>query len=309
MNINPVPRVAAIHDMSGFGRTSLTVAIPVLSSMGIQACPLPTAILSTHTVEYTDFTLLDLTDEMGRILNHWERLGLHFEAVYSGFMASAAQMDHVARCIQNCMAPGGLAVVDPVLGDNGVLDPTMTPEMVNRMRWLVSHADVITPNFTEAAFLLDEPCRQRIDEATLCDWLGRLCAMGPARAVITSVPLDSHSPHSLSVAALDSSRAEGAFWRVDAHCLPAHYPGTGDAFASVLTGALLQGDSLPVAVDRAAQFATLCIQSSFGYGLPTREGVLLERMLPSLRVPMTQSSYQQLDATQKPDPCEGNANV
>lgn len=296
MHTNPVPRVAAIHDMSGFGRTSLTVAIPVLSSMGIQACPLPTAILSTHTVEYTDFTLLDLTDEMVRILDHWERLGLRFEAVYSGFMACAAQMDHVARCIQTCLAPGGLAVVDPVLGDNGVLDATMTPEMVERMRWLVSHADVITPNFTEAAFLLGEPCRTTISEPELCRWLTRLSAMGPQCVVVTSVPLQRprSEPLRLSVCAYD--RTHDAYWGVDAPSLPAHYPGTGDAFASVLTGCLLLGDSIPVAMDRAAQFATLSIQTTFGYGFPTREGVLLERVLPTLRLPMTHSTYRPLSS-------------
>ena len=154
---NPVPRIAAIHDMSGFGRTSLTVAIPILSCMGIQVCPMPTAVLSTHTVEFTDYTLCDLTPELGGILDHWERLGLHFDGVYSGFMASPEQMDSAARCIRNCLAPGGLAVVDPVLGDNGILDPTMTPEMVEKMRWLISCADIITPNITEVALLLDEP--------------------------------------------------------------------------------------------------------------------------------------------------------
>ena len=124
---NPIPRVAAIHDLAGFARTSLTAAIPILSSMGIQATPLPTAILSTQTVGYNDFTLLDLTDDMVRILDHWERLGLRFDGVYSGFMASTAQMDSAARCIRNCLAPGGLAVVDPVLGDDGELDPDHDP--------------------------------------------------------------------------------------------------------------------------------------------------------------------------------------
>lgn len=102
---NPVPRIAAIHDMSGFGRTSLTVAIPILSCMGIQVCPMPTAVLSTHTVEFTDYTLCDLTPELGGILDHWERLGLHFDGVYSGFMASPEQMDSVARCIPQLPRP------------------------------------------------------------------------------------------------------------------------------------------------------------------------------------------------------------
>ena len=299
MSCNPVPRVAAIHDLSGFGRTSLTVAIPVLSAMGIQVCPLPTAILSTHTVEYTDFTLLDLTNQMGPILDHWERLGLRYEAVYSGFMACTEQMDYVARCIKRCMKSGGIALVDPVLGDNGVLDQTMTPAMVDRMRWLIGQADVITPNITEAAFLLGEPCRSCIRPHELRGWLKALSDMGPDRVVITSVPLHPSNASAgagearrLSVVAYD--RQQERFWRVDAPLLPAHYPGTGDAFASVLVGGLLNGDSLPVAVDRAANFATLCIQATFGYDFPSREGVLLERVLPSLRAPYT-STYRLLE--------------
>lgn len=281
---NPVPRVAAIHDLSGFGRTSLTVAIPVLSGMGIQACPLPTAVLSTHTVEYTDYTLLDLTSEMERILDHWERLGLTFNGVYSGFTASVAQMESVGRCIRTCLAPDGLAVVDPVLGDNGILDPTMTPEMVEGMRRLIRKAHVITPNYTEVAFLLGEPYQPSPDLSTVMDQLRRLAAMGPRIVAATSVPLPARPGHS---AVLAFEREAGRFWKADCSIIPAHYPGTGDAFASVLTGSLVLGDSLPLALDRAVQFATLGIRATFGLGLPTREGILLERILPSLRAPLT----------------------
>ena len=288
---NPVPRVAAIHDLSGFGRTSLTVVIPILSSMGVQVCPLPTAVLSTHTVEFTDFTFLDLTPEMGPILDHWERLGLRFEGVYSGFMASDAQMAFVARCIERCLAPGGLAVVDPVLGDNGVLDPTMTPAMVERMRWLISFADVITPNFTEVAFLLGEPWQEQIEETKLKDWLRRLADLGPGVVVSTSVPSAGHPTHTAVVA---YHREQERFWKVDCPYIPAHYPGTGDAFASVLTGSLLQGDSLPLAMDRAVQFVTMGIRATFGHGLPMREGILIERILENLRAPITASGYELL---------------
>lgn len=288
---NPVPRVAAIHDLSGFGRTSLTVAIPILSSMGFQVCPLPTAVLSTHTVEFTDFTLLDLTNEMSPVLDHWEALGLSFEAVYSGFMASDTQMTSVARCIERCLAPDGLAVVDPVLGDNGVLDPTMTPAMVERMRWLIRHAHVITPNFTEVAFLLNEPCRDRADTAMVKEWLARLADMGPGVVVATSVPGPRPSPHTAVVA---YHREQNRFWKINCPYIPAHYPGTGDAFASVLTGSLLQGDSLPIAMDRAVQFVTMGIRATFGHDLPTREGILLERILPTLHTPFTVSGTELL---------------
>ena len=288
---NPVPRVAAIHDLSGFGRTSLTVAIPILSAMGFQVCPLPTAVLSTHTVEFTDFTLLDLTAEMSRVLDHWETLGLTFEAVYSGFMASDAQMTSVARCIERCLAPQGLAVVDPVLGDNGVLDPTMTPAMVERMRWLISHAQVITPNFTEVAFLLGEPCRDRADAELVKEWLARLADMGPGVVVATSVPGAQPSAHTAVVA---YHREQNRYWKVECPYIPAHYPGTGDAFASVLTGSLLQGDSLPIAIDRAVHFVTMGIRATFGHNLPTREGILLERILPTLNAPFTVSGTELL---------------
>lgn len=281
---NPVPRVAAIHDLSGFGRASLTVAIPILSVMGVQVCPLPTAVLSTHTVEYTDYTLLDLTSAMDGILDHWERLGLAFNGVYSGFTASPAQMASVARCIRSCLAPGGVAVVDPVLGDNGVLDPTMTPEMVRGMRRLIGEAHVITPNYTEVCLLLDEPYRRDPDAALVMGQLRRLAGLGPGVVVATSVPVAGR-PDRSAVFAYEH-RAD-RFWKADCSIIPAHYPGTGDAFASVLTGGLVLGDSLPLALDRAVQFVTLGIRATFGLDMPTREGILLERVLPALRAPLS----------------------
>lgn len=294
---NPVPRVAAIHDMSGFGRTSLTVAIPILSCMGIQVCPMPTAVLSTHTVEFTDYTLCDLSGELDGILDHWERLGLRFDGVYSGFMASPGQMESVARCIRTCLAPGGLAVVDPVLGDNGVLDATMTPDMVEKMRWLITYADIITPNITEVAFLLGEPCTPRITPEEARARLRRLSDMGPKTVVATSVPLvvDGRDPgQNTSVIAYE--REEDRFWRVDCSYIPAHYPGTGDTFASVLTGSLVQGDSLSIALDRAVQFVTLGIRATFGQGLPSREGILLERILGSLQAPLASCQCRLMEA-------------
>ena len=227
---NPVPRIAAIHDMSGFGRTSLTVAIPILSCMGIQVCPMPTAVLSTHTVEFTDYTLCDLTPELGGILDHWERLGLHFDGVYSGFMASPEQMDSAARCIRNCLAPGGLAVVDPVLGDNGILDPTMTPEMVEKSLSKTGGTPfyIITPNITEVALLLDEPFTPRISPEEIKGRLRRLSAMGPQTVVATSVPLlEGGRDPGQNTSVIAYERDEDRFWRIDCAYIPAHYPGGG----------------------------------------------------------------------------------
>ena len=290
---SPLMRIAAIHDLSGIGRTSLAVVIPVLSSMGIQVCSLPTAVLSSETGAFDDFVFVDLTHTMPSFLDHWDRLGMRFDAVYSGFLGSPAQVELVIRCIENNLLPGGLAVIDPVLGDNGTLDPTMTTDMVERMRHLIGHAHCITPNLTEAAFLLGEPYPEGvISVATLKDWLVRLGDMGPEMVVITSVPLEK-TAHKSAVAAFQKGR--NVFWQVACDYIPAFYPGTGDTFASVITGSLLQGDSLPIAIDRAVQFVTLGIRATFGHDIPSRNGILLERVLHALQVPMTISTYTLLD--------------
>jgi len=291
MTVPCTPRLAAIHDLSGFGRTSLMVVIPIFSTLGIQVCPLPTAVLSTGTSGFDDFCFVDLTRHMPDFLAHWKSLRLSFDAVYSGFLGSAKQVEIVADCMEHCLKPGGLAVVDPVLGDNGQLEPTMDMAMVERMRWLAGRATCITPNLTEAALLLNEPYpaeaeRNGMDDGMLREWLLRLTE-GPETAVITSVPA-GNGRHSAVVA---YQREQKRFWRVDCDYIPAAYPGTGDTFTSVLTGSLMQGDSLPLAMDRAVQFVTLGIRAAFGHSAPQREGIFLERVLNALNAPVTTSSY------------------
>jgi pyridoxine kinase len=286
---NPVPRVAAIHDLSGFGRASLTVVIPILSTLGIQACPLPTAVLSTHTGGFTDYHFVDLTEEMEGFIRHWKSLKISFDAIYSGFLGSPRQVDIVADFIRTFSASDPLLVVDPVMGDDGKPYRTMTPKMVVEMRRLVGLADVIIPNFTEACFLLDEPYCLQIEEKSLKEWILRLSEKGPRRVIITSVPVPGVKKIS-SVVAFD--REDGRFWKVDCNYIPAYYPGTGDAFGSVIVGSLLQGDSLPIALDRAVQFVSMAIRATFGHSCPSREGVLLERVLSNLRAPVTSSSYE-----------------
>ena len=282
---NSIPRVVAIHDISGIGRTSLTAVIPVLSCMGIQPIPLPTAVLSPQPVGTRNFSFLDLTENMEHMLSHWEERGDTFDGVYSGFMACPKQMESVTRCIDNLLAPGGLTVIDPVLGDDGVLIPTMTPQMVEKMRWLIKKATVITPNFTEICLLLNLDYHARHSLKDLKDYLKALSDMGPAVVVGTSMPItEGPSPEYSSVLAYE--RSIDKYWRVDCDYIPAHYPGTGDIFASVLTGCLMQGDSLSLAIDKAVQFTTLGVRGTFGQDVPPVEGILLERYLPTLRQPI-----------------------
>lgn len=287
-----VPRVAALHDLSGFGRASLTVIMPILSTMGIQVCPLPTAVLSTHTGGFEGYRILDLTDHMKDSIEHWKDLKIDFDAVYSGFLGSHEQVDVVTDFIRSFSRRGQLVVVDPVMGDNGKPYGPMGPEMITEMKNLVAYADVITPNITEAAFLLDEPFPDVMKEARCKDWILRLCDKGPRTIIITSVPVTGSEKKS-SVIAYDNE--DGRFWKVDCSYIPAYYPGTGDAFASVIVGSLLQGDSLPIALDRAVQFVSMAIRVSFGYSNPSREGILLERVLDTLRLPVTACSYEILE--------------
>lgn len=281
---NSIPRVVAIHDISGIGRTSLTAAIPILSCMGIQPVPLPTAILSTQTVGTSGFSFLDLTGNMVRMLDHWESRGELFDGVYSGFMACPEQMESVARCIEGLLADGGIAVVDPVLGDDGVLHPTMTTAMVEKMRWLIRKASLITPNFTEVCLLLGVDYNAGHTFGDLKRYLKALSDFGPEVVVGTSMPLETcPCPQYSGVLAYEKSIDR--FWRVDCDYIPTHYPGTGDIFASVLTGCLVQGDSLSLAMDKAVQFTTLAVRATYGQDVPPVDGVLLERFLPTLRAP------------------------
>lgn len=291
---NIVKKVAAIHDLSGYGRSSLTSIIPILSSMKLQVCPVPTAVLSTHTGGFEGFSFLDLTDYMEQHIAHWKKLGLEFDCIYSGFLGSPRQIKIVADFVDFFGHKNNLTVIDPVLGDNGRLYGTMGKEMVEEMKKLIGKADIITPNFTEVTFLLDKEYRKEISESEIKEWLIELAAMGPKIVIATSVPdEDSHSTdRKTNVIAYD--RENNVFWKVSCKYIPASYPGTGDAYTSVVIGSLLQGDSLPIAIERGVQFITQCILASYGFKYPSREGVLLERMLDVLKMPTISSSYELL---------------
>lgn len=287
---NPVKKVAAVHDLSGNGRVSLTVAIPILSAMGIQVCPLPTAVLSSHT-QYPGFSFLDLTEQMRLFVEHWKQLDLKFDAIYSGYLGSPKQSDIVTELIDRFAGENQLVVVDPVLGDNGRLYASLDERMVEQMRLLIRNADVITPNLTELFMLLHKPYKSVIPLEELKEYSALLAHTGPDIVIVTGVPEDE-SAKTTSVIAYD--KRSNRFWKVSCLYFPAHYPGTGDTFTSVITGSLLQGDSLPIALDRAVQFILTGIRATFGYEYDNRDGILLERVLPTLQAPVQISSYELL---------------
>ncbi len=294
------PTVLAIHDLSGYGRGSLTTVITVLGSMGIQACPMPTSLLSTHTSDFEGFSFLDLTSEMQKMINHWQELELKFDAIYSGFLGSPAQTGLVEKCIELFSHSNTFTLIDPVLGDNGTLYPTMNEEMIAQMRGLIAKADIITPNLTEAALLLNEPYPDTLDKKTLISWLRRLSKLGPRTVIITSAILNKQMENSASfVVAYQRTHAEGKaeqeeFWQVSCDYIPAYYPGTGDIFASVITGTTLWKEDLPVGIARAMRFIASGIEQSEKYKQPRRNGILLEMVLDSLKGPLSRVSAQPL---------------
>lgn len=286
---NPVKRVAAVHDLSGFGRASLTVATPILSAMGVQVCPLPTAVLSTHS-KFKDFYFVDMTEHMPPMIAHWKSLGIDFDAIYSGFLGSHRQVEIVIDLIENFRKDEQLVVVDPVMGDNGKLYGPFTKDMVHEMQRLITYADLITPNLTEMAMLVDEPYNEHISEEEVKQACRRLAERGPKFIVVTSVPQQDGK-----TAVIAYNKDDKRFWKVTVNYLPANYPGTGDAFASVVVGAILQGDSLPLALDRAVHFTSMGVKATFGYDYDPNQGILLERILRALDAPVQSITYELLN--------------
>ena len=268
-----IPRVAAIHDLSGFGRSSLCNVLPILSTMGIQACPVPTAVLSTHSGGFDGYTFRDLTEDIPGFIRHWKELGLEFDGIYSGFLGSPRQVELVRELIHTFRTPKTWVVIDPVMGDGGSLYSSISRDMIGEMRRLIGEADLIVPNQTEAAFLLGEdPASHADTPEDLKRRLRALADLGPKTVLLTSAE-DRTRPGEIGVAAYE--KQSGRYWRVFSPRLQGSYPGTGDIFASVMLGSLLQGNSLPIAIDRAVQFISQCIKASDSYEYPRREGVLL----------------------------------
>ena len=278
--MNRTPKVAAVQDLSGLGRCSLSVVLPVLSVMGAQCCPLPTAVLSAHTAfpapEAAAFQ--DLTGAMEQTLRHWEALHTSFDAIYSGFLGSPQQIGVLRRLIQRFRRKETLVLIDPVMGDHGRVYRTYTPEMCEHMIQLAAEADLITPNLTEAALLLGEPFDHiPASQAGIEEWLRRLSLGGKRSVVITGVSL---APKALGAGCLDARSGKIRF--AMAHQEPGQFFGTGDLFAAVLLGSLLRGETLSESTARAVDFIQKSVARTLAAGTPMLEGVQFEPLLREL---------------------------
>lgn len=269
-------KVAVINDMSGYGRCSLTVEMPILSVMGIQSCPVPTAILSNHT-EFPVYFFDDYTDKMRDYIGKWKELDLSFDGIATGFLGSAEQIEIVLEFVEHFKTEETLVVVDPVMGDHGKIYATYTEEMCEEMKELVGYADVVTPNVTEACILTGTPYKEKgWTRKELLNMAMMIRMMGAKSVVITGVREGSFYTNVV----LEWGSRDVSFVKVKS--AGNQRPGTGDVFASVLTGSLINGKSLHEATEKAARFVKDCITKSDELNIPHGNGVCFEEILGKL---------------------------
>ena len=285
-----VPEVAAIHDLSGYGRSALTVCIPVLSAMGVQVCPLPTAVLSSQTDGFENYVMLDMADFMPKIANHWKQLEIGFDAIYSGFLGSAGQISFVGEFINRFKKPGQIVMVDPVLGDGGLPYGPINGNHIKGMKRLIKHADIITPNVTEASMLLKRDIKKAFSVNEIKDWLYELSEAGPRYVMITPVPVGNESSYAVCV----YDKAQDLYMKFPFTLIPGTYPGTGDTFSSIVLGGMLKGLSVSASVNKALKFLSATIELTNKAGTPYRNGLALEAMLPELWKNNCDEAYEKL---------------
>lgn len=271
-------RIAAIHDISGFGKCSLTVALPIISAAGIETSVIPTAVLSTHTGGITGYTYRDLTDDMPDILNHWKSLGLTFDAIYSGYLGSTSQIDIVENIFDSFKTDKNFILVDPAMADNGKMYALFDRDFAIHMKKLCQKADIIVPNMTEALFMLgEEYVEGPYSKEFVTTLLKRLSELGPKQIVLTGVHFNNKH---LGAACFD--KVTGKTDYVFSKKIPGMYHGTGDVFASALTAALVNDKSLKYATKVAVRFTVGSIKRTASGGTDHKYGVDFERGLAKL---------------------------
>ncbi|WEV47365.1 pyridoxamine kinase [Bifidobacterium sp. ESL0690] len=272
-----IPRVAAVHDMCGYGKCSLTAAIPILSACGCDVCPVPTALFSAHT-KFPVYTFHDTTDMLSGYLDAWQKVNVQLDGIYSGFLGSAEQVDIIKRMYREY--PKALRLVDPVMGDGGQMYPTYSKEMCDAVKTLVDGADVLMPNLTEASILTgrDYP-GQNLSDDEATDWVGALLDMGAKNVVLKGIDRGDGKLRNFV-----GSASAGASARVElAHDkLPYMIHGTGDAFASALCGAVMAGKTLGESAQVAGEFVRHAMESTRNQPDFEQRGVSFELNLGEL---------------------------
>ncbi len=274
MSFHQQKKIAVINDFCGFGRCSLTVSIPIISALKAQCCPVPTAVFSNHTA-YDSFFYTDYTGHMEAYIAEWEKLGLSFDGILTGFLGSVAQVRIVKSFLDRFKKEDTVVVVDPVMGDGGSLYTTYSPELAKQMRELLPYADVLTPNLTEACILTDTAYNENMSEEELEALCEKLSKLGPKRIVISGltdgeqlrnyVYEEGKAPCSITVQKVGPCRA-----------------GTGDVFSSVIAADVVNGADLVSAVRHGADFIAKVLEYTTKLAVPVTDGICFEQYLSEL---------------------------
>ncbi len=265
-------KIAVINDISGYGRCSITVSLPIISAMKIQCCPLPTAILSNHT-EYPNYFFDDYTNHMPEYIENWKKLSLTFDGIATGFLGSLEQIHIVSNFIKDF--PCETVLVDPVMGDHGVIYETYTAAMCQGMKQLIQYADIVTPNLTEACILTDTPYREDFSTNELIKICETIANMGPKEIIITGIKNGDFLNNFI-------------YSTINGHSIcscelitPVR-PGTGDVFAAITLCDIMNGHTTYEATTKAAAFIKKCLLASKEMNIPVSDGVCFEECLGDL---------------------------
>ncbi len=269
-------RIVTIQDISCVGKCSLTVALPIISAMGVEAAILPTAVLSTHTM-FSHFTCKDLTDQVKPIAEHWKEEDFKFDAVYTGYLGSFEQIDLMKDFFAQFNAESNILFVDPAMADNGKLYPAFDEAFAKHMATLCAKADIIVPNITEACFMTGMEYKTEYDEAYIKELLLKLCELGAKVSILTGV---SFAEGKTGVMGYDKEKDEYAYYEHDK--LPVSFHGTGDIFSSTCVGAMMNGMNWKEAVKVAADYTSECIRLTLEDPAKPWYGVNFEQAIPYL---------------------------
>ncbi len=270
----PYKRILTIQDISCVGQCSLTVALPIISACGLETAVLPSAVLSTHTGGFKDFTFRDLTDDLPKILEHWKKENIQFDAFYTGYLGSAKQIAYVRDILHSVRKKESVNIIDPAMADNGRLYVGFDSAFVEAMKPLIGDADYVLPNITEAALLTGNEYRETYDEKYILKLSEGLVRLGAKTVVLTGV---SYSPETTGV----SVYANGQISYYAHRKISKGSHGTGDVYASSFVGALLRGKSPFDSAKIAADYTVQCIENT----IPDDShwyGVKFETALPQL---------------------------
>lgn len=272
---NRQKKVALINDLSGFGRCSITVELPIISQMKIQCCPIPTAIFSNHTA-YDSFYKVDFTDSMMPYIDEWKKLGFHFNGISSGYLSCSRQIDIVLRFIEEFKSEDTILLVDPVMGDDGKAYPSYDESLCQRMKELARKADILTPNLTEACILTDRDFHQDFTDLEICRMGFELLDFGADKIVITGIEQGDY------IVNLAMERGCQPQFNRTRKTGPVR-PGTGDIFSSIIIADAVNGQDFYKSVIKASKFIKHCLEISDKMELPLTDGVAFEEILDELK--------------------------